>query len=110
MAVTVMACNEQRTSVEVKKNGERFELLAKYPQNKQLKIDAILHEVFKGRDTLLSTNQLTVGKEIKLSNGAVFYARYNPGKLEMEMLLERNNIAGHKYFDTLSTKLKKALE
>lgn len=110
MALTVMACNEQSTSVEVKKTNERFELSAKYPKNKQPKFDAVLKEVFKGKDSLLLNQNLSVGKELTLSNGAVFYTRYNPGKLEMEMLLERNNMNGRKYFDTLSAQVKKALE
>lgn len=110
LAVTVMACSTNETAIKVEKTKERLELSATYPKEKQQQFDAFLANVFKGKDSLLLTNDLSVGKEIKLSNGAIFYTRYNPGKLEMEMLLERNDLTGEKYFDTLSKQVKKALE
>jgi hypothetical protein len=109
MAIIVMACNKHETSLMVKKTNERLELSAIYPEYKQRKMNDVLKEIFKGKDSLLLTKDLTVGKEVKLSNGAIFYLRYHPGKLELEMLLERNKNAGRKYFDTLSRQLKHAL-
>ncbi|WP_461789567.1 hypothetical protein [Pedobacter sp.] len=108
-AFIVTACNEQETSLKVKKTNERLELSAVYPKNKQAKVEDMLKEIFKGKDSLLLTNDLTVGKEVKLTNGAVFYVRYHPGKLELEMLLERNKVVGREYFDMLSAHVKTAL-
>lgn len=109
LAVLIMACNKSGTSIKVNKTKERYELIAAYPKRKDEKVMQVLKTAFKRKDSLLLTKSVSDGKEITLANGTVFYLRYNPGKLEMEMLLQKNNRTGLKYFDEMAANVKTAL-
>jgi len=109
MAITVMACNETDTSISVKKTQDRYELSAAYPKKRDVNVIKVLKAAFLAKDSLLLNKSLSSGKEITLANGAVFYLRYNPGKLEMEMLLEKNNTTGLRFFDKMTADVKSAL-
>lgn len=109
LAVLIVACNKGGISITVNKTKERYELVAAYPKGKDDKIMQVLKTAFQNQDSLLLTRSVSDGKEITLANGTVFYLRYNPGKLEMEMLLEKNNRNGLKYFDTIAANVKEAL-
>lgn len=109
MVIIVMACNRKGTSFKLKKTPERYELVAAYPNRKTGEVEKYLTTVLGNGDSILFNANINTGKEVKLANGVVFYLRYNPGKLEMEMLLEKNNIAGHKYFDEMAKEVKKAI-
>lgn len=108
MFITVMACNKSSTSIKVNKTKERYELLAEYPAKKEQQLKRYLYSAF-GKDSLLLNENVEAGKEIKLGNGTVFYLRYNPKKLEIEMLLEKNNQKGYQFFDEMARGVKKAL-
>lgn len=110
MFVIVMACNKNGTSIKVNKTNDRYELTAEYPERKTSKVTEMLKATFKNQDSLLLTKSVSSGKEITLANGTTFYLRYNPGKLEMEMLLEKNNTTGYKYFDKMVVDIKRALK
>jgi len=110
MVIIVMACNRQGTSVKVSKNRDRYELVAAYPNRKTEKLEKYLAAVLGDGDSILHHGQINTGKEIRLANGAVFYLRYNPGKLEMEMLLQKNSIIGRTYFDEMSRSIQDVLK
>lgn len=108
MFITVVACNSNSTSIKVSKTAERNELLAEYPNRKEKRLMEYLKVAF-GSDSLLLKDGIDNGKEIKLASGAVFYLRHNPRKLEIEMLLERNNTKGYQFFDEMAKGVKEAL-
>lgn len=110
MIVIVMACNKKGTSVKVTKSVDRYELIAEYPEQQTEKVTEVLKSVFKNRDSLLLTKSVSEGKEIILANGATFYLRYNPRKLEIEMLKEKNNLKGRQFFDEMTNEIKKVLK
>lgn len=108
MVIIVMACNKQETSIKVNKTKERYELSAAYPNRKTEKLEKYLAAALG--DSILHHEQINTGKEIRLANGAVFYLRYNPGKLEMEMLLQKNSTIGRTYFDEMSRSIQDVLK
>jgi hypothetical protein len=109
MIIIVMACNSKGTSIKINKTKHRHELVADYPGRKTKKLERYLNAALENGDDILLDEQAGTGKEIKLTNGTVFYLRYNPGKLEMEMLMEKNNATGHKFFDQITEGVKEAL-
>lgn len=109
MVIIVIACNKQGTSIKVNKTKERYELVAAYPNRKTEKVEKYLITVLANGDSVLRNANINTGKEVKLANGVVFYLRYNPGKLEMEMLLEKNNRTGYQYFDEMAKGIKAAI-
>ncbi|WAC42348.1 hypothetical protein [Pedobacter sp. SL55] len=108
MFITVMACNRKETSIKVSKTADRFELIAQYPDDKEKQLSVFLQNSFK-QDSGFLRQDLAVGKEIKLTNGVVFYIRHNPRKLELEMLKAKNNAVGHQFFDELVKGIKRVL-
>lgn len=106
----LLACNKSGTAIHVKKTEKRYELVAEYPERKTKKLEAYLKTAFENGDKVLHDEQINTGKEISFANGTVFYLRYNLCKLEMEMLVERNNTTGHRYFDEMAEGVKQALE
>lgn len=109
MAIIVMACNKNGTSIKVNKNKERFELMAEYPHEKERQLSLFLQNSFK-QDSRLLRQDLAIGKEVKLANGAVFYMRHNPRKLELEMLKAKNNAVGYQFFDEFVQGIKRVLD
>lgn len=109
IAIIVMACNKKGTSIQLDKTKERYELTATYPNSKTEKLEGYLKAVLQNGDSVLHTEDIHVGKEIRLANGAVFYLRHNPGKLEMEMLVVKNNNKGYQYFDKVANGVKELL-
>lgn len=108
MFVVAMACNRNGTSIKVNKTAVRYELLAEYPVKKQVRLNKYLKAVMK-KDSLLLKNTGDAGREIRLSNGATFYLKHNAGKLEMEMLKEKNNAKGLQFFDVITNEIRNAL-
>jgi len=109
MAAMLYACNQGRTSVKISKTATRYELVAQYPERKTEKVLDVLRDSFKDQDTLLLNKNLSVGKELTLANGTVFYLRFNPGKLEMELLRAKNSDTGLNFFDKMVRKIKSAV-
>ena len=109
LATMIYACNQGRTSVKISKTASRYEMLAEYPERKTEKVLDVLKDSFKDQDTILLNKNLSAGKELTLANGAVFYLRFNPGKLEMELLNSKNNTAGLEFFDKMVRKVKSAV-
>lgn len=109
MFIVGVACNKNGTSVVVNKTKDRYELVAEYPKRKTEHLEKYLKSVLGKDNHLLADEQINTGKEIRLNNVIVFYLRYNPGKLEMEMLLEKNNTEGYRYFDQVAAGVKRAL-
>ncbi len=105
----IYACNQGRTSVKVSKTDTRYEMLAEYPERKTEKVLDVLKNAFKDQDSLLLNKNLSSGKELTLANGAVFYLRFNPGKLEMELLNSKNNATGLEFFDKMVRGVKRAV-
>jgi len=105
----IYACNQGRTSVKVSKTSSRYEMLAQYPERKTEKVLDVLKDLFKDQDSLLLNKNLSSGKELTLANGAVFYLRFNPGKLEMELLNSKNDRNGLEFFDKMVRKIKSAV-
>jgi hypothetical protein len=105
----IYACNQGRTSVKISKTAARYEMLAEYPERKTEKVLDVLKDSFKDQDTILLNKNLSGGKELTLANGAVFYLRFNPGKLEMELLNSKNSAAGLEFFDKMVRKVKSAV-
>ncbi|RZK00450.1 MAG: hypothetical protein EOO43_25190 [Flavobacterium sp.] len=108
MVIIVIACSKQGTSIKVNKTKERYELVAAYPNRKTEKLEEYLKTVLGNGDIILRED-IKTGKEIRLANSTIFYLRYNPGKLEMEMLLEKNNRTGYQYFDEMAKGIKAAI-
>ena len=106
MAAMLYACNQGRTSVRVSKTANRYEMVAVYPERKTGKVLDVLRDSFKEQDTLLLNKNLSAGKELTLANGAVFYLRFNPGKLEMELLRAKNSTVGLEFFDKMVRRVK----
>lgn len=106
MITMIYACNRGRTSVRVSKTASRYEMVAVYPERKTEKVLAILKDSFKDQDSLLLSKDLNGGKEVNLANGAVFYLRFNPGKLEMELLRSKNSTVGLEFFDKMVRRVK----
>ncbi len=109
MIAMLIACDQGRTSVKVNKTLGRYELLAEYPEKKEKLVQEYLKMAFK-KDSSLLKEGIDLGKEIKLSNRAIFYLRHNSGKLEIEMLKEKNNFKGNQFFDEIVGGIKKVLE
>lgn len=105
----IYACNQGRSSVKVSKTATRYELVAEYPERKTAEVLDVLKDSFKDQDTLLLNKNLGAGKELSLANGAVFYIRFNPGKLEMELLNSKNGRNGLEFFDKIVRKVKSAV-
>lgn len=109
LATLIYACNQGRTSVKVSKTATRYEMTAIYPERKTASVLLALKDSFKDQDTLLLNKNLGAGKELSLANGAVFYLRFNPGKLEMELLNAKNDQKGFDFFDKLVREVKSAV-
>jgi|GEM_PF-3042087 len=105
----IYACNQGRTSVKVSKTATRYEMLAEYPERKTESVLDVLKDAFKDQDSLLLNKNLSSGRELTLANGAVFYLRFNPGKLEMELLNSKNDKNGLEFFDRMVRKVKNAV-
>ncbi len=105
----IYACNQGRTSVKVSKTATRYEMLAEYPEQKTEKVLDVLKDAFKDQDSLLLNKNLSSGRELTLTNGAVFYLRFNPGKLEMELLNSKNDKNGLEFFDKMVREVKSAV-
>jgi len=106
--IIVMACNQEKTAINVNKTTEYYKLLAEYPFHKEKRLKDSLNAAF-ARDSLLLGVGIEAGKEVKLANGAVFYLKHDNRKLEVEMLLEKNNLKDRQFFDEMTSKVKNAL-